>query len=155
MSIELVSPDFQHILRIFNTNVDGREKVSIALTAIRGIGRRMATLIAKKADIDLNKRAGELSPEEINKVVAIVGNPTQFKIPVWFLNRKKDVKDGKHKHVAANHLDATWREDFERLKKMRLHRGLRHYWGLKVRGQHTKTTGRHGRTVGVAKKKNG
>lgn len=32
-------------------------------------------------------------------------------------------------------------------------RGLRHYWGFKVRGQHTKTTSRHGKTVGVAKKK--
>uniref|UniRef100_A0A914S441 Small ribosomal subunit protein uS13 n=1 Tax=Parascaris equorum TaxID=6256 RepID=A0A914S441_PAREQ len=30
---------------------------------------------------------------------------------------------------------------------------LRHYWGLRVRGQHTKTTGRKGRTVGVSKKK--
>lgn len=87
------------------------------------------------------------------QVVAIATTPTQFKIPSWFLNRQKDVKDGKSKHVAANGLDTVWREDLERLKKMRLHRGLRHYWSLKVRGQHTKTTGRHGRTVGVAKKK--
>jgi ribosomal protein S13 len=35
----------------------------------------------------------------------------------------------------------------------RAHRGLRHYWGLRVKGQHTKTTGRRGKTVGVAKKK--
>jgi len=33
------------------------------------------------------------------------------------------------------------------------HRGLRHYWGLRVRGQHTKTTGRRGKTVGVSKKR--
>ncbi|KAL8432398.1 hypothetical protein ACSSS7_004648 [Eimeria intestinalis] len=145
--------DFQHILRVLNTNVDGREKVVIALTAIRGIGRRISTLICKKADIDIDKRAGELTNDEISKIVAIVTSPTQFKIPAWFLNRQKDVKDGKSRHVAANGLDSVWREDFERLKKMRLHRGLRHYWGLKVRGQHTKTTGRHGRTVGVAKKK--
>lgn len=39
------------------------------------------------------------------------------------------------------------REDLERLKKIRLHRGLRTYWGLRVRGQHTKTTGRRGKTV--------
>jgi hypothetical protein len=31
-----------------------------------------------------------------------------------------------------------------------LHRGLRHFWGLKVRGQHTCTTGRRGRSVGAA-----
>ena len=37
----------------------------------------------------------------------------------------------------------------------RAHRGVRHYFGLRVRGQHTKTTGRRGRTVGVAKKKGG
>jgi ribosomal protein S13 len=37
---------------------------------------------------------------------------------------------------------------------LRSHRGLRHHWGLRVRGQHTKTTGRKGRTVGVSKKKN-
>lgn len=35
----------------------------------------------------------------------------------------------------------------------RNHRGLRHYWGLTVRGQHTKTTGRRGKTVGTAGKK--
>ena len=34
-------------------------------------------------------------------------------------------------------------EDIERMKRVRLHRGLRHYWGIRVRGQHTKTTGRH------------
>jgi small subunit ribosomal protein S18e len=32
------------------------------------------------------------------------------------------------------------RDDLERLKKIRSHRGLRHHWGLRVRGQHTKTT---------------
>lgn len=37
----------------------------------------------------------------------------------------------------------------------RCHRGLRHYWGLRVKGQKTKTTGRRGRTVGVAKKRGG
>ncbi|EPB75796.1 putative ribosomal protein S13p/S18e [Ancylostoma ceylanicum] len=52
-------------------------------------------------------------------------------------------------------VDNKLREDLERLKKIRLHRGLRHYWGLRVRGQHTKTTGRKGRTVGVSKKKGG
>lgn len=50
-------------------------------------------------------------------------------------------------------LDSKLREDLERLKKIRAHRGMRHYWGLRVRGQHTKTTGRRGRTVGVSKKK--
>jgi small subunit ribosomal protein S18e len=57
--------------------------------------------------------------------------------------------------VFANGLDFKIREDLDRLRKIRCHRGLRHYWGVRVRGQHTKTTGRRGKTVGVSKKKGG
>ena len=60
---------------------------------------------------------------------------------------------GKTGQMMSNLLDNKLREDLERLKKIRAHRGLRHYWGVRVRGQHTKTTGRRGRTVGVSKKK--
>eukprot|EP00743_Colponemidia_sp_Colp-15_P000039 GILK01000047.1.p1 GENE.GILK01000047.1~~GILK01000047.1.p1 ORF type:complete len:156 (-),score=25.60 GILK01000047.1:166-633(-) len=153
MSLVLATPDFQHILRILNTNVDGRQKVMFALTAIKGIGRRFSNLICKKAEIDMNKRAGELTNDEVERLVAIIQNPRQFRIPDWFLNRQKDHKDGKYSQVFANNMEAKLREDLERLKKIRVHRGLRHYWGLRVRGQHTKTTGRKGRTVGVSKKK--
>ena len=51
--------DFQHILRLLNTNVDGKNKIMYAMTAIRGMGRRFANLVCKKAEVDLNKRAGE------------------------------------------------------------------------------------------------
>lgn len=50
-------------------------------------------------------------------------------------------------------VDTRLREDLERMKKSRNHRGLRHFWGLKVRGQRTKSTGRTGKTLGVTKKK--
>ncbi|KAI7876192.1 ribosomal protein S13, partial [Lichtheimia hyalospora FSU 10163] len=97
--------------------------------------------------------AGELSNEELERIVTILQNPAQYKIPNWFLNRQKDVVDGKYSQAISNGLDTKLREDLERLKKIRAHRGLRHYWGIRVRGQHTKTTGRRGRTVGVSKKK--
>jgi small subunit ribosomal protein S18e len=99
--------------------------------------------------------AGELTSEELERIVTIIQNPTQYKIPSWFLNRQRDIVDGKDSHILANGVDSKLREDLERLKKIRAHRGLRHYWGLRVRGQHTKTTGRRGRTVGVSKKKGG
>merc|ERR1712212_507278 len=154
--MSLVIPEkFQHILRVLNTNIDGRRKIAFAITAIKGVGRRYAHVVLRKADIDLNKRAGELTDDEVERVVTIMQNPRQYKIPDWFLNRQKDVKDGKYSQVLANGLDNKLREDLERLKKIRAHRGLRHYWGLRVRGKHTKTTGRKGRTVGVAKKKGG
>lgn len=69
------------------------------------------------------------------------------------MNRQKDIIDGKYQQLTSANLDSKLREDLERLKKIRAHRGMRHYWGLRVRGQHTKTTGRRGRTVGVSKKK--
>lgn len=97
--------------------------------------------------------AGELTTEELERIVTILQTPTQYKIPSWFLNRQRDITDGKDSQVVSNGLDSKLREDLERLKKIRSHRGLRHYWGLRVRGQHTKTTGRRGRTVGVSKKK--
>ena len=49
-----------------------------------------------QADVDLNRRAGELSEEEVDKIVTIMQNPRQYKIPDWFLNRQKDIKDGKN-----------------------------------------------------------
>merc|ERR1712127_41387 len=153
MSTLIVPEKFQHILRVQNTNIDGKRKIPFALTAIKGVGRRYAYLCLRKADVDVNKRAGELSEEEVDRVMSIVQNPRRYKIPDWFLNRQKDYKDGKYSQVTSNGLDTKLREDFERLKKIRAHRGLRHYWGLRVRGQHTKTTGRRGRTVGVSKKK--
>jgi small subunit ribosomal protein S18e len=149
----VIGEDFQHILRVLNTNIDGRQKIVFALTSIKGIGRRFANVVCKKADVDLNKRAGELSNAEVEKIVQIIQHPRQYKIPDWMLNRKKDIKDGKYTQVYSNILDQKLREDLERLKRMRCHRGLRHFWGLRVRGQHTKTTGRKGRTVGVSKKR--
>ncbi|KAK9318194.1 40S ribosomal protein S18 [Lipomyces starkeyi] len=145
--------NFQHILRLLNTNVDGKIKIMYALTLIKGVGRRYSNLVCKKADVDLTKRAGELTVEELERIVTIIQNPTQYKIPAWFLNRQRDFVDGKDSQVLANQLDSKLRDDLERLKKIRAHRGLRHYWGLRVRGQHTKTTGRRGKTVGVSKKK--
>lgn len=51
--------EFTHILRLLNTNVDGKEKIMYALTSIKGIGRRFANLACKKAEVNLRKRAGE------------------------------------------------------------------------------------------------
>jgi ribosomal protein S13 len=86
-------------------------------------------------------RAGELNSDELERIVTIIQNPTQFKIPTWFLNRQKDIVDGKNSQILSNGVDSKLRDDLERLKKIRAHRGLRHFWGLRVRGQHTKTTG--------------
>merc|ERR1711997_1360528 len=88
----LIPEKFQHILRVMNTNIDGKRNIMFAMTAIKGIGRRYAHVVCKKADVDLTKRAGELSEEEVERIITIMSNPRQYKIPDWFLNRQKDIK---------------------------------------------------------------
>uniref|UniRef100_A0A2K6UM41 Small ribosomal subunit protein uS13 n=1 Tax=Saimiri boliviensis boliviensis TaxID=39432 RepID=A0A2K6UM41_SAIBB len=113
-----------HILQVLNTNINVQWKIAFAVTAINGVGRRYAHVVLKKAGIDLTKRAGELTEDEVEHVITIMQNPRH--------------------QVLASGLDNKLREDLERLKKIRAHRGLRHFWGLRVRGQHTKTTGCRG-----------
>ena len=48
--------EFQHILRVLNTHIDGKQKIVYALTSIKGIGRRFATAVCKKAEVDIRKR---------------------------------------------------------------------------------------------------
>jgi len=152
MALVLEDKDFQHILRVLNTNVVGTTKTMFALTRIRGIGRRFANIVCKKADVDLMKRSGELSEEELENIKTVIANPLNFNIPEWFLNNQKDRRTGKYTQAVSNNLDTLMRDNLERMKKIRLHRGLRHHWNIRVRGQHTKTTGRRGKTVGLGGK---
>merc|ERR1712151_937427 len=84
--------------------------------------------MGKKAEIDRSKRAGQLTEAEMEQIQTVMANPKNFKIPTWFLNRQRDWKDGKDGQMTSNNLDNKLREDIERMKKIRLHRGIRHWW---------------------------
>ena len=58
-----------------NTNVNGKHKVAFALRIIKGLGRRFAHLTCKIAQVDLNKRAGELTEADIEKISDIITKP--------------------------------------------------------------------------------
>jgi hypothetical protein len=73
----LTRHSFQYIIRLLNTNVDGKQKVMYAMTKIKGVGRRYSNLVCKKADVDLSKRAGDLTSEELERIVTILQNPLQ------------------------------------------------------------------------------
>ena len=110
-------------------------------------------LISTRGRSISHDRAGELTEEQVNKVSDVIAKPLEHNIPQWFLNRQKDPRDGVNFQMTSNQVDTKLREDLERMRKMRLHRGLRHLLGLKVRGQKTNKTGRRGKTVGVSRKK--
>ena len=145
--------DFMYIKRFLNTNIDGKRRIAFALTAIKGVGLRLSHMICKVAKVDLSLRAGEIPEETWDKFQKILEDPLAFDIPKWYFNRQKDYRSGKDMHVVSNILESKIREDIERMKKIKMHRGVRHYWQLKVRGQHTKSTGRRGVTIGVVRKR--
>merc|ERR1712118_331045 len=138
----LLAPDeFVHIIRLLNTNLDGKEKIMYALTKIKGIGRRFANLICKKGEIDMSSRAGDLTTQQVEKLGQIIANPQSHKIPSWFLNNRRDYKDNKDYQITSSDVLSHEDEIKRRLKKIASHRGVRHSCSLKVRGQRTKASG--------------
>ena len=123
----------------------------IALTQIKGVGYMFANSIINNLKIDSSLRIGNLSNEQIKSIENIIQNPTSSNFPSWFLNRRKDIETGEDKHLITSDIDFTVRNDVEREKATGSWRGYRHMFGLKVRGQRTRCTGRKGGAVGVAK----
>jgi small subunit ribosomal protein S13 len=147
-----MSREFRHILRITDTDVDGALKASYALRKIKGVSLSLANAILKKAGINPNLRAGFLTEAEVEKIEEIIKEPTKFGIPNWLLNRRKDFETGKDLHMISADLTLRTKMDIEHEKELKSWRGYRHAYGLKARGQRTKTTGRSGKALGVKKK---
>jgi len=147
-----MSGEFRHILRITDTDVDGTLKATYALTKIKGISLSLANAILKKAGVNPDIRAGFLTEADVEKIEEIIGEPTKFGLPRWLLNRRKDLETGKDTHLIGADLALRTKTDIEQMKEMKSWRGYRHAYGLKVRGQRTKTTGRSGKALGVKKK---
>jgi small subunit ribosomal protein S13 len=145
--------EFQHIIRIADTDLDGTLKVDYALTKIKGVGIRLAEVIAKKAKVSIENRLGFLSDVEVKRIKDVVENPSKYDVPGWLLNRSKDSESGNNLHIVGSDLVLQTKTDIDEMKKMKSWKGIRHAYGLKVRGQRTRTTGRKGRVVGVKKKR--
>ena len=147
--------EYNHQLRIAGADCRGDLLLSHALTQIRGVGFRLSSQICEKADLDPDMRCGYLTDDEIQLIEDILSNCLAFNIPSWMLNRQKDLVTGEDLHLTSTDLIDSLRLDVDREKKTRSYRGIRHYFGLPVRGQRTKTSGRGGTTIGVSKKKKG
>jgi small subunit ribosomal protein S13 len=145
--------EFRHIIRIADTDLDGTQTVAYALMNIKGVGVRLANVIVKKAGINSETRLGFLSDADVKKIEDIIEDPAKYGVPGWLLNRQKDREIGKDIHLTGSDLVLQTKTDVDLLKKMKSWRGFRHAYGLKVRGQRTRTTGRTGKTMGVKKKR--
>lgn len=123
-------------MRLVGINIPDNKRIEIALTYIYGIGRSLANQILKSAKIDLDKRAKNLTSEEINRIKEIIEK--SYKI------------EGELRQVV--------KQNISRLKEIQSYRGIRHLKKLPARGQRTRTNSRTVRgnvrkTVGSGKRK--
>ena len=144
--------EFRHIVRILGSDSAGTLKVSYSISSIKGVGFTLANAVLKKAGINPDLRSGFLTEADISKIEDIVKDPSKYSLPTWIFNRRKDSDSGKDMHLISADLILRAKTDIDEAKNIRSWRGYRHAYGLKVRGQRTKTTGRSGKSLGVKKK---
>ena len=143
----------REIVRIANTDLDGRKKVVEGIKNIKGIGHTFARAVVWAAKIDPEKKLGELSDEEIERIEAVLKDPKSHGIPSYLLNRRKDLETGEDLHLIGDEVDIKMKFDIQREIDLKTWRGIRHMYGLPVRGRRLRGTFRRGRMIKVGKKK--
>ena len=106
--------------RIAGVDIPNNKRVEIALTYIYGIGRKSSNDILARTGIDPDKRAKDLTEDEIAKLRDEIEN-------------SYTVEGDLRRDVALN---------IKRMVEINCYRGIRHRKGLPVRGQRTKTNAR-------------
>jgi small subunit ribosomal protein S13 len=149
----LSASEYKHILRIAGKDIEGGKKLIVALSEIKGVGYNFAQVLIQSLNINPNMRVGFLTENDIREIEQAISNPARAGIPQWYLNRRKNIGDGSNNHRITSDLDFAASNDIEREKLVMSWRGYRHMFGLRVRGQCTRTTGRRGGAVGVKKVK--
>jgi small subunit ribosomal protein S13 len=119
--------------RIAGIDIPERKKVRFALRYVHGIGPKFADDILEAASVDPDKKAGELTEQEVSQITAAVD-------------------DG---YIVEGALRRQVQQNVQRLRDIRSYRGDRHRRGLPTRGQRTKCNARtrKGRKRTVAGKK--
>lgn len=107
--------------RISGVDIPKEKRIEIALTYLFGVGRSLSNKILTEANISPDKRAKDLSEDEVSRITNIIQKST-FKI-------EGDLR----REIGQN---------IKRLMDIGAWRGLRHKKGLPVRGQRTKTNAR-------------
>lgn len=119
--------------RISGVELPADKRVEVGLTYIYGIGRASSNKILGKAKISPDKRAKELTEEEIARIQKIID--AEYK-----------VEGELRRQIQAN---------IRHLTEIGTYRGIRHRKGLPVRGQRTRTNARtrKGKRKTVGRKK--
>ena len=146
-----MSEQYENLVRILGNDIHGELNMLIGLRQIKGIGYMFANSMLQVLKINPHQKVGNLTTEQISSIEKIIQNPKDVNFPIWFLNRRQDIETGEDLHLVTSDIAFNIRNDIEREKALFSWRGYRHMYGLKVRGQRTRCTGRKGGAVGVAK----
>lgn len=106
-------------MRIAGITLPDNKHIAFSLTTLHGVGRPRALIILKAAKIDPTKKAKDITPDEENKLRALIEEYT--------------IEGDLRREVGSN---------IKRLKDIKAYRGTRHLKGLPTRGQRTKTNSR-------------
>lgn len=106
-------------MRILGITIPDEKRLEIGLTVLFGIGIPAARKILKQVNIDVGKKAKDLTPDEENQIRAII--------------EVMKIEGNLKREISGN---------IKRLKDIKTHRGIRHIKRLPVRGQRTKTNSR-------------
>jgi len=143
-------PEIRHIVRIANSDLEGKRSVQYGLTVIKGISRRTAKIITINAGVDPKAILGYISDAETERLQSSVDSISSI-LPAWMVNKQNEIMSGEDRHLIGTDVLLGLNEDLNLMKKMRSYKGVRHDRGLRVRGQRSRSTGRRGRTVGVSR----
>ena len=106
--------------RILGVDLPQDKPTHISLRYLYGIGPTLALELCQKAGVDPQRRARELTDDEIGRIAA-------------FLDKDYTVEGPLRRQLHQN---------IQRLKEIGCYRGVRHRRGLPVRGQRTRTNAR-------------
>ncbi len=129
----------KHLVRIVNTDLDGKKTTGYILSRIKGVGVNFALAICRAANIDHNRRVGTLNDKEVKILENLILNPEKANLPKWMYNRRKDFETGTDKHLVGTPLQLAQDGDLKIMKTIKTYKGVRHILGLPVRGQRTRS----------------
>lgn len=147
----MAEKEFNYLVRVFNTDLDGNKALLYALCKIKGVGLMYANATCKIAGVDPMQKTGYLSDGDVQKLDAVLKDTSKY--PTWLFNRQKDIETGKDIHLFTSDLQFTQEADVKNMQMTKSYRGLRHQWRLPLRGQRTKSNFRKTKTANSRKKK--
>ncbi len=137
--VQKENSNFKYIVRIANTDLDGKKQLIMGLQKIKGVSFMMANAYCAVAGISKLKRVGDLSDADISKLDLLLKNQKPNQIPSWLFNRRKDFETGSDLHQIGSELVFTHESDIRLMKKIKSYKGIRHMQNAPVRGQRTRS----------------